>query len=166
MTDLCPPEEMAKWFINRVDREAGEAITHLKLQKLLYFAQAYYLANFDEELFAEDMQAWTHGPVVPSVWHVYKRYSWESLPVGPEAVVSPKIVPYLEAIYANFSKFDAKELERITHDHTPWRETRKDLRPELKCSDPIEKKTIKDFYVKKIREANKSKPAIRTRSKG
>ncbi len=56
--DICSPLDMAKWFINRVDREAGEAMTHLKVQKLLYFAQAYYLANYNQQLFSEDMQAW------------------------------------------------------------------------------------------------------------
>jgi uncharacterized phage-associated protein len=152
MTDLCPPKEMAKWFINRVDRDAGEAITHLKLQKLLYFAQAYYLANFDRELFAEDMQAWTHGPVVPSVWHEYKKYSWESIPPQAQARVSKEIVPYLEAVYANFGKFDAKELERITHEHEPWLRTRDGRRSELKCTDPIDKALIKQFYARRIRD--------------
>jgi uncharacterized phage-associated protein len=161
MTDLCQPKEMAKWFINRVDRDAGEALTHLKLQKLLYFAQAYYLANYDEPLFAEDMQAWTHGPVVPSVWHEYKKYSWESIPPGETANVADDIIPYLEAIYTHFGKFDAKELERITHAHDPWRLTRGYRRPEEACSEPISKKLIREFYVNRIEE-KKKQSEIRT----
>ena len=62
--DICSPLDMAKWFINRVDRESGESITNLKLQKLLYFAQSYYLANYNKQFFNEEMQAWAHGPVV------------------------------------------------------------------------------------------------------
>ncbi len=155
MTDLCPPKEMAKWFINRVDLDAGEALTHLKLQKLLYFAQAYYLANYGEPLFAEDMQAWTHGPVVPSVWHEYKQYSWQAIPSGNGANVPDDIIPYLEAIYTHFGKFDAKELERITHKHDPWRLTRGNLQPEETCSDPISKNVIREFYVKRIKEKEK-----------
>ena len=166
MTDLCPPKELAKWFINRVERNVGESITHLKLQKLLYFAQAYHLANFDEPLFAEEMQAWTHGPVVPSVWHDYKDYSWQSIPTTEdEASVPENLTPYLEAIYVHFGKFDAKELERITHSHDPWRLTRNGLRPEQAFSDPIEKNIIREFYGKRIEAKRKKKSSVRTRGR-
>jgi len=39
--DRCPPSDIARWFINRADRLAGDDMTHLKLQKLIYFAQAW-----------------------------------------------------------------------------------------------------------------------------
>lgn len=150
--DLCSPADMARWFINRVDRASGEAITHLKLQKLLYFAQAYHLANFNKPLFKEDMQAWAHGPVVPSVWHAYKEHGWNSLDSTDAPDVPEEIEAYLNAVYETFAKFDAKELERLTHEHRPWRETRGDLPPEARCTRPIDKKLIRDFYARKIKK--------------
>ncbi len=51
------PTLIATWFINRIDREAGELITHLKVQKLVYYAEAWFLANFDRTLINEDLQA-------------------------------------------------------------------------------------------------------------
>lgn len=50
--------DIAKWFINEIHPEP------LKLQKLLYLAQGYSYAFYDEPLFADDMEAWVHGPVV------------------------------------------------------------------------------------------------------
>jgi len=87
-----PPSDAARWFINRADRLAGDDMTHLKLQKLIYFAQAWHLANTGEPLFREDMQAWTHGPVVPSVWHAYKQYQWEPIPPGPDPEIDHRVV--------------------------------------------------------------------------
>lgn len=156
--DLCSPREMAKWFINRVDRDAGEAITHLKLQKLLYFAQAYHLANFNRQLFSEDMQAWAHGPVVPSVFQIYKDRSWSAIEPGAGAVVDDSVVEYLDAVFDKFGKFGAKQLEKLTHDHDPWKVTRGDLRPEQSCNRPIDKKLMRDFYAKKIKKTWKSAP--------
>ena len=62
------PLDIAKWFINATDRDSGDAITHLKVQKLVYYAQGWAMAYLGSPLFEEDIQAWAHGPVVPSVW--------------------------------------------------------------------------------------------------
>ena len=58
---------LAKWFISRVERDSGDDITHLKLQKLLYYAQAWHLAHTNAPLFNKEIKAWTHGPVVTTV---------------------------------------------------------------------------------------------------
>ncbi|MFJ5487649.1 Panacea domain-containing protein [Hansschlegelia beijingensis] len=162
MSDLCPPSEIAKWFINRVDRESGEAITHLKLQKMVYFAQAYYLANFNKALFSEDIQAWAHGPVVPSLFEAYKNCSWNAIgPVAPAKIKDKDVLAYLEAAYEKFSKFGAKQLEKMTHDHAPWRDARGDLPPEARCSRIIDKIAMRDFYAQKIEKSWPKKTLIR-----
>lgn len=148
--DICPPSEIAKWFINRPDRDAGDVMTHLKLQKLIYFSQAWHLANLNKPLFQEDMEAWTHGPVTPSIWHAYKNYQWDPLPPGKEPKIEKPVIGFLNAIYNRYGKFNAKELERITHQHEPWRVTRGDLPLEAKCTDPIKKKLMRDFYANRI----------------
>ncbi|WP_366653605.1 type II toxin-antitoxin system antitoxin SocA domain-containing protein [Fodinicurvata sp. EGI_FJ10296] len=158
MADLCTPSDMAKWFINRIDRESGESITHLKVQKLLYFAQSYYLANKGVSLFGEDFEAWTHGPVLPSVFKEYSGNRWEALPPAdrmPE--LEGQVVSYLEAVYQNFAKFSAKELERITHQHDPWINARGDLPAEARCNNVIPKDVIKKYYEKRIKKAKKSR---------
>lgn len=148
--DLCRPIDIAKWFINRTDRAAGDDMTHLKLQKLIYFAQAWHLANLGKPLFEEDMEAWAHGPVVPSVWHEYKGYQWESIPSGDDADVDNNVAAYLEKIYRKYGEYSGKALERLTHSHEPWLKTRGDLQPEAKCTDPIDKKLMRDFYAERI----------------
>ena len=60
-------QDVANFFIGRF-QEAQDPVTNLKLQKLLYYAQGWYLAFFDEPLFDERIEAWLHGPVVPPIY--------------------------------------------------------------------------------------------------
>ncbi len=141
---------LAKWFINRVDRDSGDDITHLKLQKLLYYAQAWHLAHTDEPLFNEDIKAWTHGPVVPSVWTEYKSCGWNPLdPVEPPKL-DKETVGFLENVFAAYGGFTAKKLEQMTHAELPWREARGDLPLEAKCVTPISRETMGRYYASRL----------------
>jgi len=148
---LTNPSRIAKWFINRADREAGDAITHLKLQKLIYYAQAWYLANYNRPLFEEDMQAWTHGPVVPSVWREYRDMGWEGLPpVNNFNMADKELNEFLEMVYSEYGAYSAKKLEHLTHEEEPWQKTRDGLPLEAKCTKPIDKVLIRDYYASRI----------------
>lgn len=147
---ICTPIEIARWFVNRVDRESGDIISHLKLQKLVYYAQAWYLANFGEPLFDEEIEAWTHGPVVQSVWNEYKQYGWDAIPSGEEPILDSKIKDILELIFRKYGDMGAKALENMTHREDPWRKTRGNLPLEARCNKPITKKIMREFYGKKI----------------
>ena len=46
-------------------------MSHLKLQKLLYYCDAYSLAYFDNPLIEDDFEAWVHGPVCRRLIHYY-----------------------------------------------------------------------------------------------
>lgn len=142
--------QVGKWMINRVDREAGDSITHLKLQKVIYYAQAWHLANFNDPLFVEDIQAWTHGPVAPSVWKAFREYRWDHIPPQPLVFMDATKIGFLETVFEIYGRYTAKELEKITHQEDPWKVTRGDLPLEAKCTRPIDKKVMRDFYAPRI----------------
>lgn len=145
-----PAKALAGWFVNAADRSAGEAPTHLKVQKLVYYTQAWYLANFDLPLFDEDMQAWTHGPVVPSVYEKYRGSGFDVLPVEAKPRIPDEIVPFLRAVYEKYGQFTAKRLEQITHEEDPWRITRGGLPLEARCTLPIQKLLIRNYYAARL----------------
>ena len=78
--------DIANWFLiknnaevveheaDNDDYEVYEKITHLKLQKLLYYAQGISLAIHDKPLFRENIVAWPHGPVVKEVYDIFCKY--------------------------------------------------------------------------------------------
>lgn len=144
---MLDAKDVAKWFLGKIDREAGESITHLKLQKLLYYAQAWHLVFYDRPLFKNSIQAWTHGPVVPDVYYEYSDYGWSAIE-APEEVprFDGKTEHLLREILRVYGRFDAKYLEELTHQELPWRETRGDLPLEARCTKEISHETMKNFY--------------------
>ena len=68
---MIPATEVARYFLSLTDEDAGELISNLKLQKLLYYAQGFHLAIFGGPLFPESIEAWQHGPVVPEVYRYF-----------------------------------------------------------------------------------------------
>jgi len=144
------PNAVASYILNIVDRDAGEAVTHLKLQKLVYYAQAWFLANFDRPLFKEDMQAWTHGPVARTVYDRFRGNQWASLDAVGRSALPKEVHDFVSAVYEEYGQFGAKKLEKMTHEEDPWLITRGNLAPEERCEDPIDKILMRNFYAKRL----------------
>lgn len=125
--EVCPmtAHEIAKYFVSLVDEDAGDSISNLKVQKLLYYAQGFHLAVYDAPLFPEAIKAWAHGPVVPQVYHVYKEYG--SHPITVERVeldsYGPRERELLDEVWAVYGQFTASKLETMTHNEPPWMNT-------------------------------------------
>jgi uncharacterized phage-associated protein len=139
--------DIANWIIASVDREAGDSITHLKLQKLLYYAQAWALCLLGRPLFEEDMQAWVHGPVAETVFQAYRRYGFEALPPPNRLpALAPEDEAHLLSVLEAYGDFSARRLEAMTHNEDPWRQARGDLAPDCASQAVIPKDHMKTFY--------------------
>lgn len=139
---------VAHWFVNNLsDPEAGGVVTHLQVQKLLYFGQAWHMMVLDRPLFDEDMEAWPHGPVVRSVWQEFKQHGWLPLPMGGESEgIDADSRDVLVQVLDSYGAFAAKKLEAITHSERPWIEARGNRAPEERCNVIIEKDKILAYY--------------------
>lgn len=115
--------EVAQYFLTLVDEESGDLMTNLKLQKLLYYAQGWYLALYHRPLFHDPIEAWLHGPVVPSV---YRQYSeWGSQPISRSEDFDPDsfdsdMQSFLNEVYEVYGQFSAWKLRNMTHEEEPW----------------------------------------------
>ncbi len=124
--------EVANYFILRGKEDgfdSGEFLTHLKLQKLIYFAQAWYLGlTGGEALFGEPLQAWVHGPVARAVYDQFKGSGWAPIeePYG-DPVTDTAICSFLDEVWEAYSVYSAKRLEALTHQDVPWVEARAGL---------------------------------------
>lgn len=123
------------------DEKEVEGITNLKLQKVLYFAQAYFLAKKHKSLFKDDIEAWEYGPVIPSVYHKYKKYG--SQPIIKVSIVdkiSDTDKKMLDEIWEVFGGYSASRLVDMTHAHSPWKEARD------RSNNIITKKSMEEYY--------------------
>lgn len=99
----------------------GERLTNLKLQKLLYYQQGFHLAFFGTPLFAEDVEAWMYGPVVPAVYDEYSAYGSSALPEVKEPVsLSEDEEELFNEVYDAYREFSAIGLMNRTHSERPW----------------------------------------------
>lgn len=136
---------VAEALIN-LSHEKQSPITNLKLQKLLYYAQAWHLVLRNESLFNEAIEAWVHGPVVPPIFRCYREYRWNPILQVSGASVSVPLRKHLEEVWQVYGKFDASTLERITHSERPWREARAGLPLDAPSHNVISNRSMKAYY--------------------
>ena len=136
--------EIAKWFLNENRRRMldGEAdfITHLKLQKLLYYAQGCYLALKDKKLFGENIVAWAHGPVVEKIYRKYKDFGSSPIVFEDEyhKTIDAETEGILREVFDVFGQYSAWKLREMTHNEDPWKLTKR--------NSIIDTTLIKDYF--------------------
>ncbi|MDR1164441.1 MAG: DUF4065 domain-containing protein [Deltaproteobacteria bacterium] len=129
---------VANWLIT-MNRADPSDLTHLKIQKMLYFAQGWHLAHFDFPLFEDPIEAWKHGPVVRSVYWELKSYSkddsiteliegytlngfdYEALGTPEMLFFCDKAKDLMLSVWDEYAKQSAWDLVSITHaKDSPW----------------------------------------------
>ena len=111
--------------ISRNNSEDGEyeLISHMKLQKLIYFCQGFFLVLYGEPLFPETIEAWTHGPVCPRLYHILKNYGSSPITtiVDPDRILLNEHEKQLIGmVYNTYGQYSAWRLREMTHKEGPW----------------------------------------------
>lgn len=141
-------KDVSKWFLaNNTDAAIPSLNGHLKLQKLLYYAQAMNLAVKDEPLFNNRIEAWENGPVVKDMFIEYRhnnfaeRFHTEESNCDEFNKKTLKIFQIVNHVYGSQT---GQQLVDLTHSEEPWSELEEEaikrLNPEIK------KERIKDYY--------------------
>ncbi len=140
---------IARYFLSKVDFESGLTISPLKLQKLMYYAQSWALAIIERPLFSDDFQAWQHGPVIDTLYYMFKSYIYNNIPKVSdfdEKILKHEELEVLEIVWKAYGKYDAKYLEALTHSEDPWRLARCGYKKTDKCNEIITQNSIREFY--------------------
>jgi uncharacterized phage-associated protein len=91
---------------------------------LLYYAQGFHLALFEQPLFESKMEAWRHGPVCPEVYHKYKNHGGNLISAPkdfePTSLFSQSLIAFLDEVIEVFGQFSAWKLRNMTHSEPPW----------------------------------------------
>lgn len=142
-------QNVADFFLSRVDVQSGSSMTHLKLQKLCYYAQAWNLVFNGKKLFNGSFQAWVHGPVCPSLWKKYKHYHWHEVPLVEnfdDSVFTKDEIEVLEAVEQTYGLYDGKYLEELTHQELPWKNAREGVPDGTHCTNVISIEDMNTYY--------------------
>jgi uncharacterized phage-associated protein len=146
--------DIAKFFLDCAQSDGVEDMTPLKIQKLVYFAQGFYLAMTDgKSLIEENVYAWQYGPVIKPLYRELKL--WGSKPVpssffdDTKKMESDSTPEFLRIIWNLFKKYSPIQLSIMTHEKGgPWDETRTENPGSDDALIPPEKMTeyFKKFY--------------------
>jgi len=134
--------EVARYMLY-LSYKSGDLITNLKLQKLLYYAQAWYLVkNNGEKLFDDEIEAWQYGPVIRSVYDAYKCFGRN--PINDEAMsdkfdLPEKVQKHIARVLKEYMDYSASHLVNAIHQDMPWQDA-------YSKNEPIKTETMYDFY--------------------
>jgi uncharacterized phage-associated protein len=126
MTAQYTAFDIANYFLFRAQaatEEDQELISNLKLQKLVYYAQGLHLAVYDEPLFMEAIEAWTYGPVIPSLYHYYKEHGSNGIYADEDFdpfSIDQDTREFLDDIYEVFGQYSAVRLMKLAHSDQCW----------------------------------------------
>jgi len=143
---------VADYFI-RLANKTGSFLSNLKLQKLVYYAQAWHLALHDTPLFQEDFEAWVHGPVIPELYQEYKKFGWQPILKDADPKLPKNVEDFLDEVAKEYFACDAYELEQMTHAEDPWNLARgEDMLPDEPCNNVIKQEWMKEYYKSRVEE--------------
>lgn len=139
--------------------EAGESLTLLKLQKLIYYVQAWHLAFFRKRLFDEHFQAWVHGPVSRKIYDRFADQKTLYSFVGktdirdgfdPDTNLSPEARLHVNTVLEAYAGYSGSQLEAMTHSERPWQEAREGIDPAARCENLIDEELMASFYSSRL----------------
>lgn len=140
--------DVADYLLQLSGREPETTlITQLHLQKLLYYVQGWSIALHGNPMFLDRIEAWTHGPVVPTIYHEFKRHADKPIPIPlDEPALSEDERGTIASIWEGYKCYSASGLRNMTHREAPWMEAREGFDSEDRCSQEISQGTMRDFF--------------------
>jgi uncharacterized phage-associated protein len=119
MLEMTKALEVAKCLIHlAAAEEEPEQLSHLRVQKLLYYSQGWSLALRSKSIFPDRIEAWVHGPVVPSVYPHFADYGYNPIPhtkVPHPKGVSKADRDFIESVWSAYKGYSANSLREMTH---------------------------------------------------
>ncbi len=141
MATVC---DVAKYVLQQL----GET-TSMKLEKLVYYCQAWSLVWDGVPLFEEDFEAWANGPVCPQLFRVHQGLFLIDASLFcdlPDYEFSELETETMDAVLDYYGDKSAQWLNELTHLEIPWREARKGIPAGERCDVVISKESMQEYY--------------------
>lgn len=156
--EMATIRQISDYVIFRCKAEGDTDLSNLKLQKLLYYIQAWHLAFYNKRAFEGEFQAWIHGPVNREIYNLYKdsKYLYSEMTLNDIENLDDvenldrDLRLHIDAILDGYAKFSATQLEVMTHSEEPWLEARKGYAPNERCERPISDETMLRYYAARL----------------
>lgn len=124
------------------------SMTAMKLQKLVYYSQAWHLVWDEEQLFSERIEAWANGPVAPALFALHRGKFTVDVPwaSGSASNLTANEIETVNAIITSYGPKSGRDLSILTHAEMPWRMARVGLAPTAISTNEITLASMADYY--------------------
>lgn len=137
--------DIAKYILKQ-----SSYISTMKLQKLVYYSQAYHLVTKQKPLFIDRIEAWVNGPVVPALYDYHKN----KIMVNYDEVFGEnKTINIINEdrdsvnyVISKIGDYSGIELSKLTHSESPWIDARIGCKPNERCNKEITRDAIAVYY--------------------
>ena len=122
-------------------------VTAMKLQKLVYYSQAWSLVWDERPLFNEEIEAWANGPVVRELYEIHRgAFKVNSWPKGNAKRLDKAAVETIDAVLGVYGDKSSQWLSDLTHSEDPWCEARKGFPKGARCENVISHAAMAEYY--------------------
>ena len=123
------------------------ALSTMKLQKLVYYCQAWSLVWDEKPLFKENIEAWTNGPVVRELFSYHRgNFEISEILIGNPDVLNDNQKETIDAVLKFYGDKPAQWLIDLSHSEKPWKEARKDLDIDEISNRVISIESMAEYY--------------------
>lgn len=137
--------DVAAFILHRVPKR--DPITTWKLQKLVYYCQAWSLVWDEKPLFKEKILAWANGPVVKELYDQHKgSFYVKEMQKGNFEKLSGNQKSTIVRILETYGDKSAQWLSDLTHLEDPWIKARKGLQPGERGNAEITLPLMAEYY--------------------
>jgi uncharacterized phage-associated protein len=125
----------------------GRPISTMKLQKLVYYSQAWHLAWEERLLFNERLEAWVNGPVSPALYTEHRgKFEVSEWPMGDSSALDDGEQETIDIVLRGYGQRSGQWLGAQTHAEDPWRDARRGLAANERSSREIKPSAMLEFY--------------------
>lgn len=131
-----------------ITEQIGE-VSAMKLQKLMYYAQAWHMVWKEQPLFADDFQAWANGPVLPALYALHRGMFKVDASLFKNAdanALQPQERESIDKVLAFYGAKTAQWLSNLTHQENPWLEARGNLPAGAASDTVIPHSALHEYY--------------------
>ena len=123
------------------------SITTWKLQKLVYYCQAWSVVWDEKPIFAERIEAWASGPVVRELYDEHKgMFQISGLEKGNTDNLKLEEKETIDVVLQAYGDKPAQWLSDLTHMEKPWNEAREGIPIGQNCENEITLSSLEEYY--------------------
>lgn len=139
---MATAHDIANYILKKLGR-----MTAMKLQKLVYYSQAWSLVWDEKPLFRERVEAWVNGPVVPNLYRVHRgQFDVKDWPHGNPGNLSAVQRETVDSVLGFYGDKSSQWLSDLTHSEQPWKDARQGLAPTDRGGNEISHASMAEYY--------------------